>query len=224
MERGSFFDKLISLIYPDTCPYCGKIIDSGKTKCNECEKDIKCIFSVRKILGEVVCVSPYRYSGRVRTAIRKFKFRRYKRYSWNFAMEIVKSIEARFPDKKFSAVTYVPLHKYRKNDRGYNQSRLLAAEIGRKLDIPVQEFLRKIKNNSPQHRLKNLKDRVQNVKGVYEAACRGENRDGTVILCDDIVTSGSTLVECVKMLKKAGFKDILCVTVANTVREVNENK
>lgn len=224
MERGSFFDKLISLIYPDTCPYCGRIIDSGKTKCNECEKDMKYIFSVRKIFGEVVCVSPYRYNGSVRTAIRKFKFRGYKRYSWNFAMEIVKSIEAKFPNKEFSAVTYVPLHKYRENGRGYNQSGLLAAEIGRKLDIPVQELLRKIKNNSPQHRLKNLKDRVQNVKGVYQAVCGGESQNGTVILCDDIVTSGSTLGECVKMLNEAGFKDILCVTIANAVREVNENK
>lgn len=215
MKRGSFLDRIISLVYPDTCPYCGKIIDSSKTKCEQCEKAMKYTFSTRKIFDDVICISPFSYRGKVREAIHKFKFKGYKRYGWNFAMEIVKTIKIELPDKKFSVVTSVPLCKKREKDRGFNQSKSLAIEVGSALNIPFEDLLEKIKGNNPQHEVKTLQERIENVKNVYKSKYQCGGQKNTIILCDDIVTSGNTLKECVKVLKNSKFNNILCVTIAN---------
>ncbi len=218
MIRGTFFDKIFSLIYPDTCPYCGKIIGNTDLKCNECEKIIKYSFSVREISDTVKCVSPFLYDGKVRDAVHRFKFRGYKRYAWNFAFEVAKAIDIKFPMYKFSAVVPVPIYKSRKKDRGYNQAGELAKELGKILNIPSMEVLEKTKNTSPQYKIKDYEEKIRNVKGVYKVTCSCQNPQERILVCDDIVTSGGTLAECVKALKLAGFKNISCATISNAQR------
>ncbi len=215
MKRGSFFDKIFSLVYPDSCPYCGKIIENTEVKCPNCEKNLKYIFSVREITDGVMCISPFKYEGKVRDALRNFKFRGYRRYGWNFAIEIIKALEVKFPQEKFSAVTSVPLHEIRQKSRGYNQSYELAKEIGNFLKIPNMEILEKVKNICPQYTIERYEDKIKNVKGVYKSTCQCENSQNKLLLCDDIVTGGGTLTECIKALQATGFKNILCATVAN---------
>ena len=216
VKRGSFLDKFLSLVYPETCPYCGKIIGNMELKCKKCENEIKYTFKTRKVYNEVECVSPFSYEGKVIEAIYKFKFKGYKRYSWNFAMEIAKTLELKFPNEKFDGVTAVPLHKKREKERGYNQATSLAEELAKLIGAPHKKILEKIKNNFPQHKIKTYKERAKNVNGVYRATCNcSEKQKNRIILCDDIITSGNTLMECVKILKKSGFNKILCVAIAD---------
>lgn len=219
MIRGSFIDKVISIFYPDTCPYCLKTIGNTQLKCEDCEKNIEYIFHQRDVDGETKCLSVFLYSGKVRDAVRRFKFSGYKRYGWNFAKEIIKAFDKENINHNFSKITFVPVYKFSKNKRAYNQAQVLANEISLNLGkIPVEDILEKIKNNKPQHSIKNYKERENNVKGVYRAKKYFSQSKGRILLCDDIITSGNTLKECTKVLKEAGYKDILCVTVASAQR------
>ena len=128
---------------------------------------------------------------------------------------MAKAIDLKFPLEKFSAVMPVPIYKSWKKDRGYNQAGSLADELGNILNIPSIEILEKIKNTAPQYTIKDYKERINNVQGVYKANYLCEDSQERLLVCDDIVTSGATLKECVRTLKSVGFKNISCVTISN---------
>lgn len=214
MKRGSIVNRLISLVYPETCPYCGKVIGIEDEKCDKCREEIKYTVGLREIYEDVLCMSPFSYKEKVREAVRKFKFEGQKRYAWNFAYEIVKFMKIKFADEKFSFVTSVPLHEEREKKRGYNQSYALSQEISEFLGIENRIILKKVKNNPPQYKMENFVQRSMNVNGVYKVLEIAKDK-GKILLCDDVIASGSTLLESVKVLKKAGFKDILCVSIAS---------
>lgn len=92
---------------------------------------------------------------------------------------------------------------YYKNqrERGYNQSELLAKQCSEIMGIPYAELLEKHKANKAQHTLKG-KERENNVHGVYRVADIELAADKTILIIDDIITTGNTLGECCKVLKK----------------------
>ena len=97
----------------------------------------------------------------------------------------------------------VPLHGRRERERGYNQSALLAREVGGSTGIPVvDEALERTKNTPPQVSIAGHEDRRQNIEGAFE--CLGGVEDRRVLLIDDVVTTGSTMDACAKALKEAG--------------------
>ncbi len=109
----------------------------------------------------------------------------------------------------------IPLHKTRFRQRGYNQSTLLAKEIGKKLGFPVLELLQRIKLMKTQVGL-NQKERRENIRGVFSFIGEEERIGGrTIFLVDDILTSGATLSEAAKVLKKKGAKNVYGLTLAH---------
>lgn len=121
----------------------------------------------------------------------------------------------KYKDIRFDAIIPVPLHKLREKSRGYNQSLLIANELSAMMKVPVaSNVLTQCQAAKPQHTL-NLKQRRENVKGIYKASgipieCQ------YVLLVDDIMTSGATLNECAKMLRLEGVTKIYCITAAKT--------
>ena len=116
--------------------------------------------------------------------------------------------------KSYDIIVPVPIHKKRKNERGYNQSELIAKEIAKNIkEIKYQNPLKKIKNNERQSELKKYQ-RKQNVKNVYEIQKKQIIQDKRIILFDDIYTTGSTVNECAKILKQNNVREILVLTLA----------
>ncbi len=116
--------------------------------------------------------------------------------------------------KSYDIIIPVPIHKKRKNERGYNQSELIAKEIAKNVkEINYQNPLKKTKNNERQSELKK-DERKQNVKNVYEIQKAQIIQDNRIILFDDIYTTGSTADECAKILKENNARDILVLTLA----------
>lgn len=112
-------------------------------------------------------------------------------------------------------VVPVPLHPWRRYRRGYNQSELLARELGRLLDVPMMNALTRVRHTTPQVELRK-KQRRDNVRGAFalhEDVARCENK-GSVLLIDDVCTTGATLGECARVLKSAGFAPIYALTLA----------
>lgn len=107
----------------------------------------------------------------------------------------------------------IPLHKKRLQERGYNHAELLAKKLSTKLNIPFFPLLNRIKYTVPQKGLQK-KERQDNIKKAFQY--RGVLKDTTItiILVDDILTTGSTFLEASKTLQKAGFKNVWCIALA----------
>jgi ComF family protein len=154
------------------------------------------------------------YEGLIKNSIKRFKFSHKKEYAYEFAKLITKTIEICFRNQKFDLITCVPLHKNRFKKRGYNQSELIAKEAAKSLGFQFEKTIVKTKNNLPQHGLNFFKRQI-NVNGAYKAI---RNLSGKkILICDDIVTTGATLNECVSVLEAAGAK-VACACLAYTRR------
>ena len=107
---------------------------------------------------------------------------------------------------------------YYKNmrERGYNQSELLAKECAEIFNIPYAELVEKHKKNKAQHTLKG-KERESNVQGVYRVIDSHAVADKNILIIDDIITTGNTLGECCKVLKKAGCENICCAALCAAI-------
>lgn len=98
--------------------------------------------------------------------------------------------------------------------RGYNQSELIAAEASKRLELPCNALLKKIKDNPAQSSVNDRKKRTDNVSGVYKVINEELVKGKYILLVDDVVTTGSTLSECARMLCRAGAKEVYCATIA----------
>ena len=109
----------------------------------------------------------------------------------------------------------VPLHKARKRERGFNQSEIVAESLGAELNLKIEKnILSRIKNTRDQTKL-SIEERKQNVAGAFQVQDKQKILQGQkIILVDDVITTGATLNECARVLKQAGAKEILAVTIA----------
>ena len=111
------------------------------------------------------------------------------------------------------ALIPTPLHPRRLRSRGYNQSALLACEIGRQLNLPVREdLLVRTSNPRPQVEAQSQQERRDNVADNF--ICNTDTSGLTVLLIDDVATTGSTLSECAQALKSAGAARVYALTLA----------
>jgi ComF family protein len=120
-------------------------------------------------------------------------------------------------DEAFDAVVPVPLHWFRRFQRGFNQAQLLARHIGKKRNLPVLRAVRRVRATRTQTGLTNTKRR-QNVAGAFRAR-RGRRVEGLrLLLVDDVMTTGATASACASALKRAGAKSVTLLTVARVDR------
>ena len=139
------------------------------------------------------------------------------------AREMTNKINESFCDINFDFVTFVPLSKRRYRKRGYNQAELLALKIADRLSIPCLKSLNKIRETETQ-RGASAKERRVNLFGAFDLV-DGFDIDGkTVLLVDDVKTTGSTLNECSEILKAYGAKAVYCSVFAVTKRKKKNDK
>lgn len=209
-------DRLLALLFPERCLFCGKAVDAGRCFCDACEKKAPQSPLVRRLEAEIPggagfpCRSPLSYRGEVVQAMRRFKFRGKKSLAKPFARLMAQA--AVFPEQP-ELVTFVPLSKKHRRERGYNQSEALAGELGKLLGLPVKPVLEKGKENKTQHLL-SARERRQNVRNVYRVSS-SEVQGKRVLLVDDIVTTGATLRECAGQLYRAGAERVFALCAAD---------
>lgn len=212
------FKKILSIFFPAKCPFCNEIIPYNRTICISCEEKINYKNFIDTIVTrsgyKFVSISPFSYEEPIRTAIHKFKFKGVKSYALPFGTYITNVLKENIDLKTVDYIASVPLHRTREKERGFNQSGECAREISRLTGIKYKELLRKIKKNKIQHEL-SLSERAENVIGVYELIDKELVRGKTVIICDDILTSGNTLAECANLIYEAGAAKVIGATIAN---------
>ena len=104
--------------------------------------------------------------------------------------------------------------KLRRFHRGYDQVELICNEVGKELSVLPVRTLRKIRNTPPQSGIKDVSRRRANVLGAYTACDSAAIKGKRILLLDDVITSGSTISECARMLVTAGASEVICAAVA----------
>ena len=207
---------LAQLLFPPKCILCRKVLKNGELDlCPECratapehpQGKLKI-----HLIDSIVAV--WYYKGNVRDSLLRYKFRRGRHLAEPFgrllAMKVLSSgIEG------LDMVTWVPISPIRKLTRGYDQDELLAKVVARELELPCVPLLKKVRHNRPQSQMSGNAGRRANVIGAYRPIPDPELPGATVLLVDDILTSGATAGECARTLLEAGAKEIHCAVVAS---------
>ncbi|ACC97675.1 Phosphoribosyltransferase [Elusimicrobium minutum Pei191] len=188
------------------CKRCGINLDSGGTYCFNCSgakaKKFKCSL-IR---------SCFIFTPEIRSLIHNFKYHEHLRLKHFFNSALLKTFNQTPEFKKVDIVVPVPLSCLRYRARGYNQSAVLAKKLSASTHISyVPQSLKRIKNTKSQVNLDKEK-RASNMKNAFKAA--GKITGKTILLIDDVATTGSTLEACAEALKKAGAKNIYALTIA----------
>lgn len=221
--------KILELLFPTICPYCNKVInyDNEYGFCENCRNSIELVVEPREIVryneSTVICISPFKYERQVRKAIHEFKFKGKSNYKHMFAKSMYNSLVAYCGENinLYDVITFIPFSRKQKISREYNHSMLLAKALANRLKLPCRKLIKKVADNKTQHKLR-ASERIENVKNVYEVLNINKVKGKNIILCDDIVTTGSTLKENVNKLMEAGAKSVICVTLASAY--IGENK
>ena len=205
------------MIYPQICGICGKI--DPNSLCKKCEKkienqlDISIIKNVEdKYFDELMSI--FKYEGMVRKLILNYKFNEKSYIYMTFVNLLLKDKKIFENIKNYDTIIPVPISKKRQKERGYNQCELIAKEIAKKIKLEYRNnCLIKTKNIIEQNKL-NKEEREKNIIGVYNLENGQLLENKKILLIDDIYTTGSTVNECSKILRKANPNKIGILTIA----------
>ena len=214
-------DALLDLFFPPKCAFCARVGVHGV--CDACEKTLpRTERPLREGAGFGKCAVPLRYEGVVREAILRFKFHGAQGAAEGFG-PILTQCAAEELGGAFDVVTWAPASKKRMKQRGYDQAELLAAATAEAWDAKPVRMLRKVRDNPPQSGL-GAAERRGNVVGVYEAVRAERIKNARVLLIDDVLTTGSTLSECARVLKAAGAESVVCACLASANVETHREQ
>jgi len=199
-------DKLVKKIQPPVCSKCSKPIDYNYSidLCQEC-CDVERYFVMSK--------SPFAYDGLIKKAIYSYKYYNkpyFYKYFGNCIVDFMKDIDY----TNFNFILSVPLHSSKMRIRGYNQSELIAKYISEKISIPYMDVLKRTKKTMKQSE-QSREERRKNLKNAFVVKRYSEKIiNSSVLLVDDIYTTGSTVDECAKALANYGVAKIYVITIA----------
>lgn len=202
----------VDFIWPPKCLICSSGLENhAEFICDECEKGI-ILFPPRKG-REVFVVGNYENS--MREAIHKFKYNGRIALRKYFSVLINDYIEKNNVLENIDVIIPVPLFPAKKRERGFNQSEILAEQIGKKWGLPVlSKSLCRIKWTEPQSELNHIQ-RKKNIKGAFKLKNRNSVEGKSILLVDDIVTTGATVNECSKVLRRDGkVKNVFVLSLA----------
>lgn len=213
-----FLKTFLSVLFPEHCLSCGK---NDVALCVACGLKLPHGFPPDK---NTMVVLDYG-SNRVKKAIWLFKYRNKRSLAKIFAELLHDTLLEELAElrlmKNFTRPLLVPMpiSKKRLRGRGYNQSELVAKELALISDKSsftlAENILTKIKDTPSQVKTASKRERLENLRGSFAVADESAVRGRNIILLDDVITTGATIAEARKVLKKAGARRILGVAIAH---------
>ena len=196
------------------CAACARAIPLVDTACPVCSApgpgDACPVCAGRHwYLDANIAVAEYR--GVMKSILRELKFGRVRKLHAVLGGLAAAAVSAR--GVPADIITWVPMNAGKKRDRGFNQSELIARLLSRKTGIPCREMLYERRGAGVQRRL-GLRDRFINILDRYETAAGADVSGRSVLVVDDIFTTGATVNECARQLKNAGARKVISVTMA----------
>lgn len=184
---------------------CGKpMVDDTKEYCRDCKRRKYSFEQGRSLWVHVPPVSK---------AVYRFKFHNKRYYAEIFARELASEFGEWVRERKIEEILPVPLHSSRRRKRGYNQAELLAGGLSKELQIPMRtDVVFRVRRTRPQKQL-DERGREQNLQGAFGVS-RHWKAPASVLVVDDIYTSGSTIHKISGLLKKAGAQKVYFLTIS----------
>ena len=226
-----------SVLYPSACAVCNAAVDFDEYLCASCEasaprltppfcakcseafggaisETFTCANCAQRELHFECAVAAYRSRGVVRKVLHDFKYGRHRHLRHPLARWLCAALDdPRLTGRNFDVIIAVPLHPARQRERGFNQAALLAALLGRETGVRVDHTLERIRYTTTQTAY-DRRERMRNLEGAFRLR-RGMAVQGLrVLLIDDVLTTGSTLSECARVLKMAGAVSVHAATAA----------
>ncbi|UCG62539.1 MAG: ComF family protein [Candidatus Zixiibacteriota bacterium] len=218
--QSQWLKGFLDFVFPPLCLGCGEYTEADHSICDTCQKAIDlfeqpiCLTCGSMLAADLRCPAcrddalvlyAYgNYTGPLEQIVIQFKFKGIMRPAGFFAEAIASRFGELIKPAEGLVLVPVPLHPTRENRRGYNQAEILARRLSETLGIPMRtDVLTRTKKRRPQARL-NHRERAVNIRGVYEVA-EVLDDSGSVLLVDDVVTSGATVREASRTLQTAGI-------------------
>jgi competence protein ComFC len=228
---------LSSLFYPPLCVVCLSDVGGHEYLCESCRsrapritppfcakcsepfsgaitQTFSCANCEHRTLHFDSAVAAYRSRGLVRKLVHEFKYRHQRHLRHPLAEWLGETMnDPRLSGRQFDMIVPVPLHPARERERGFNQATLLAELLARQVAVPLRTVLDRIRYTTTQ----TVHDRAQRMENLRDAFRLRKNtnvRELRVLLIDDVLTTGSTLSECARVLKEAGALSVHAATAA----------
>lgn len=205
-----FFINLLDWIYKKKCYFCKNSKESA-IMCSKCYNEMDYLhFSINRIVNgkKVYCAGVYEKN--LQKLIRGLKYHRQKDLAY-FLAKFMLEYWQNITDKKSFQVVPVPIYYKRKKKRKYNHMELTGIEFCRLGGYNYNpNLIERLKDTKPQYKL-SKNERIKNLSNAFKVN-KDKLMDGTILLIDDICTTGSTFEEMIKELNKNGITDIVCLT------------
>lgn len=224
-------ENILDFFFPKRCLGCGK---AGAFVCEVCEEKLPFLedqycavcgrlsvggFTHERCRGSLAperFMSLFKYQGVARALVGSFKYEKVTSLLPTLHLyinEFLKESAVQLGEE--TLVTFVPIHPLKLLERGFNQSEMVAGELGRREGLLMLPVLEKIQETPSQTKL-SKKERKENVAGSFGLARKyaKEIMGRDILLVDDVFTTGATLLECSKVLKKAGARFVYLLTLA----------
>jgi len=229
--------SILDLIYPKFCLGCGKVgtyccVECLKTtpqlrslQCPECERPSyhgRTHAHCRKQFGLDGVFSLYPYVGIVKNVIKGMKYR----FAYRMVLDLFQAIPKEYVHRLTQHVMFtkhhvfllpIPLHPSRQRERGFNQAAVIAKVVATLVHMPVNtSCLERSKKTLPQVNVKHKEERIENMKQAFNIRKNNTSliRGASIILVDDVYTTGSTLKNAALVLKQAGARFVFGLTIA----------
>jgi competence protein ComFC len=217
-------EALLGFVFPPRCIFCNEFLEPGTKSyiCSECfiriplvtKQNFLYMTANRQIYyDDVVCACEY--SGIVRQALVKYKFFNKPSFYRAFAKLINDRLKNVTICRKFDIILSIPLHKNRENERGFNQARLISKALSKETGVPDRSWLLSRIRDTGNQSLLGRKQRLVNVRDAFKVNNVGKVKNKSILLIDDILTTGTTVNECSRVLKEAGASNIVVAVVAS---------
>lgn len=226
----------LDLCFPVVCVECGAVVSTARSDlplCERCENDLPVLegtvcWTCARPMGEqhppetsspsaIVCgdcrtqdlelemvLAGFHYRGVMRTVIHDWKFSAHPEWSSWLGEQLYQQIEDRL-DGDWDLLIPIPLYHEKETSRGFNQSRRLAQSLSKQTGLPVDESTKKTVPSKPQARL-SREERLENLDDVFELAPDHRLSGKSVLIVDDIYTTGSTMNTVARKLKRGGVE------------------
>lgn len=189
------------------CHYCATFVERPATLCQHCAE--------HPLPGITKAIALAPYEGSLRRYLHQLKYEGKSYLAQPLGCALASCVQQTWPDLPFTCITAVPTTAKRQKERGYNQAMLLAAVLAEELKLPLWDnVLCKVKETPSQTQL-TRQQRFENVRDVYEPGTNIMKISGTsVLLVDDIFTTGATVSACSRVLLQNGCRNVYISTVA----------
>lgn len=230
-----FFKSFLDFVFPPRCVVCREFVDLPHSLCMTCRER----WPQLREAGCVVCAEAFvsgpshlcadclqdppgferiyaagLYEGNLHDLVVRLKYQGEERLAVFLGKRMADALSE---EERFDWILPVPLHISRLRERGFNQAVLLGRTLGRSKRIPMAvDCLKKVRSTPPQATLKK-EERRKNLRGVFALQDAGRFKGKSILLVDDVATTGETLREAARVLKRAGAGRVVAVVAARAI-------